>query len=264
MQNTPKTLGDALARRTSAPPDQRPRIWVLRAVNHTINLLLLTALTTIPIWWAIQYPNMPATTATTLACLVFALWLFSSYQKRKLGPLKTGPKRAPHPLLAHDTHGFMQHLKLAQKTAVFDGSNLFHFGLQENVGARAVALIAAQLRTEGYRVVCFFDANIHYTLIKNGVVPKNRQHAVGTLEEKFGLQFDEIYVVPAGTQADKFILDCLSHLPVSFAVTNDRFRDFAKLYPSVMKGDQWRKGIMVSKNEIKIVKHRFASPVYLS
>ena len=68
-------------------------------------------------------------------------------------------------------------------------------------------------------------------------------------------------MVPSGVQADKYVLSSLKHLPISFAVTNDQFRDYAKTYASVMKGDQWRKGIKVSGNEIKLHKFRFQAPV---
>jgi hypothetical protein len=50
---------------------------------------------------------------------------------------------------------------------------------------------------------------------------------------------------------------------VSFVVTNDQFRDYAKIYGDVMKGDQWRKGISVVGCEIKLHKFRFQSPVRL-
>jgi hypothetical protein len=75
---------------------------------------------------------------------------------------------------------------------------------------------------------------------------------------------DEIYVVPSGVQADKYILDCLKHLPISFTVSNDQFRDYTKKYPTVMKGNQWRKGIKISKNEIKLLQHRLQSPIRLN
>jgi hypothetical protein len=125
-------------------------------------------------------------------------------------------------------------------------------------------LIANQLRVEGYRIVCFFDANIFYTLGEHGAFSSNQHHSVEMLEDIFGLMADEIYVVPSGVQADKYVLDSLKHLPISFAVTNDQFRDYAKNYPTVMKGNQWRKGVVISKNEIKLLQHQFQSPVRLN
>lgn len=60
------------------------------------------------------------------------------------------------------------------------------------------------------------------------------------------------------------MLDSLKHLLVSFAVTNDQFLDYAKTYAKVMKGDQWRKGLTISSNEIKLFKHKFQRPVWLN
>jgi hypothetical protein len=84
------------------------------------------------------------------------------------------------------------------------------------------------------------------------------------LDDIFGLRRDEIYVVPKGVQADKYVLDSLKHLPISFAVTNDQFRDYAKKYPTVMKDNQWRKGVVVSNGEIKLQQHRFQNPIRLN
>jgi hypothetical protein len=74
---------------------------------------------------------------------------------------------------------------------------------------------------------------------------------------------NEIYIVPGGVQADQYILDCLKYLPYSFAVTNDRFRDYASKYPSVMKDNQWRKGVEISNNEIILQRYRFKKPIRL-
>jgi hypothetical protein len=60
-------------------------------------------------------------------------------------------------------------------------------------------------------------------------------------------------VVPSRVQADEYILEALKHLPISFAVTNDQFRDYAKKYPTVMKDNLWRKGVVISRNEIKLL-----------
>ncbi|MEB8330815.1 hypothetical protein OO009_15790, partial [Flavobacteriaceae bacterium KMM 6897] len=103
------------------------------------------------------------------------------------------------------------------------------------VDAQPLGAIANQLREEGYRVVCFFDANIYYTLHEHGAFPAEERHSPALLEDIFGLHRNEIYVVPSGVQADKYILESLKHLPASFAVTNDQFRDYAKDYAKVMK-----------------------------
>ena len=84
------------------------------------------------------------------------------------------------------------------------------------------------------------------------------------LDHIFGLSRDETYVVPSGVQADIYVLNSLKHLPISFAVTNDQYRDYAKKFPTVMKGNQWRKGVVIPKNEIKLLQHRLQNPIRLN
>lgn len=177
---------------------------------------------------------------------------------------RSAKRGAAHFLLAGDQQGFMANLPLDAKTAVIDGSNLYHFGLGERINARAVQLIARQLRADGFRVVCFFDANIFYTLIENGAMPRDQHHTIYTLGQIFGLEYPEIYVVPSGVQADRYVLSTLKHLPISFAVTNDRFRDYGKLYADVMGNNDWRKGVEVKDNELRLHHFRFGTPIRLN
>ena len=195
-----------------------------------------------------------------LLTTLIATWLFV-YRRRRA--TKATPART-HSLLANDCQGFMRDLRLDTKTVVFDGSNIYHFGHNNGLDAQPLGLIVHKLRTEGYRIICFFDANIYYTLCKHSAFRSDQQHSLAMLEDIFGLRRDEIYVVPSGVQADKYVLDCLKHLPISFAVTNDQFRDYAKKYPTVMKGNQWRKGVVISKGEIKLQQHRFQNPTRLN
>lgn len=259
-----EALGRGRAQTTTQSTTRERASRARRLAIKTINVLILTVLTTTLVWWMVKRPENAASTTVALVLVLSTLWGVVAFLRRKSDQRTIGKTGHVHPLIAHDQQGFMKDLELRQKTVIFDGSNLYHFGLSEDLGTRAVALIARQLRTEGYRVVCFFDANIHYKLIENGAAPENQRHSVQTLMGCFDLNRDEIYVVPAGVQADRFILDSLKHLPHSFAVSNDFFRDYAKTYKTIMVGDQWRKGIVVTKNEIRIIKHRFTAPVYVS
>ncbi|KPU84901.1 hypothetical protein JI58_00880 [Marinosulfonomonas sp. PRT-SC04] len=111
------------------------------------------------------------------------------------------------------------------------------------------------LRNDGYRIVCFFDANIYFTLLKNGAFQKTRQRfSVRILQAVFGLEASEIYVVPRAIQADRFIVESLSQLPVSFAVTNDRFRDYGAQYGFLRADADWRKGVEIKDGSV-ILKH---------
>ncbi len=164
-------------------------------------------------------------------------------------------------LLSNDHQRFMRDLRLDAKTTIFDGSNIYHFGHENGLGAQPLGEIVRQLRTQGYRIVCFFDANIYFTLKEHGVFPRNQPHLMPILKDIFRLRSDEIYVVPNGVQADRYVLESLKHLPTSFVVTNDQFRDYATKYPTVMKDNQWRKGVVFSKNEIRLLQHRLPDPI---
>ena len=185
--------------------------------------------------------------------------------KRKSGlfaKMRSQPVTNPHSLLLNDRQGFMKHMRLDAKTAIFDGSNVYHFGHENELDAQPLGMLAHRLRDEGYRIVCFFDANIFYTLNEHGAFPSDQKHTVDMLQDIFGLARNEIYVVPSGFQADKYVLDSLKHLPISFAVTNDQFRDYAKKYPDVMKG-QWRKGVLITKGEIRLRQHKLQKAIFI-
>jgi len=248
LNTTPTTLGDALHR---TPTVQAPHI-----LRKALSIALLTCLTCGPIWWLLSGTThlsnlgLGAYTGLALVWVASVLWPRKRIQQQ-------------HPLLAHDRQGFMAALRLSDKTAIIDGSNLYHFGHNEGLDAQPLGMIAEQLRAEGYRIISFFDANIFYTLRDHGAFGPDARHTPQLLHDIFGLNPSEIYVVPSGTQADKYILDSLKHLPKSFAITNDQFRDYRKHYSQVMKGDQWRKGVAIKGPELKLKGHKFKSPLTL-
>lgn len=264
MKKSPTTLGEKLARAEPRRSDLKGRARLAKAGYFLLNFSLLSAIAGVLMWWAFVDPGMDRNTMLALLIVLVGLWLFFDRRSRKFGATRKTARYKRHPLLENDRQGFMSDLRLDQKTAVFDGSNVYHFGHDNGLDAQPLGMIAHQLRVEGYRVVCFFDANIFYTLQEHGAFPAAQDHSIRLLEDIFGLMGREIYIVPSGVQADGYILDSLKHLPISFAVTNDLYRDYAKKYPTVMKGDQWRKGIMISKNEIKLQGFRFQTPVVLN
>ena len=73
----------------------------------------------------------------------------------------------------------------------------------------------------------------------------------------FGLRENEIYVVPNGRQADEFILESLDLLPISFVITNDRFRDFEDKYEFLREGKEWRKGVTVKNGDFLLYNYNF-------
>lgn len=167
-----------------------------------------------------------------------------------------------HFLIRFDHQGIMANLKLSQKTAIFDGSNIYHFGLDKKLGPLPLGALVSALRSEGYRIVCFFDANIYFTLRKNREFRKRYKHfSVRILQNIFELKPNEIYVVPTGVKADEFIVESLSHLPISFAVTNDQFREYAESYELLANNNKWRKGVRLQKGELLLYQHKFKYPL---
>jgi Zc3h12a-like ribonuclease protein len=255
VKHEPITLGDKLATVEPKKPGFNFGAWLRNTLYTILNFSLLTAISALSLWWFLMRPGMDRNIILVLLAALIALWLFvyRGFRATK-----------PHYLLANDRQGFMRDLRLDAKTAIFDGSNIYHFGHDNGLDAQPLGEIAHQLRTQGYRIVCFFDANIFYTLNEHGAFLSDQQHSLAMLEDIFGLRTDEFYVVPSGVQADKYILESLKHLPISFVVTNDRYRDYAKKYPTVMKDNQWRKGVVISKNEIKLLQHRLQNPIRLN
>ena len=264
MKHEPITLGDILAPVEPKKPRFDFGVWLRNAVYTLLNFSLLTATSALPLWWILMRPNMGRNTMLVLLTALIVLWLVVYRRRRAFSPRKKATHPKVHSLLANDRQGFMRDLRLDTKTVIFDGSNIYHFGHDNELDAQLLGAVAHQLRAEGYRIVCFFDANIFHRLSEHGAFPSAQQHSMAMLDDIFGLRLDEIYVVPKGVQADKYVLDSLKHLPISFAVTNDQYRDYAKKYPTVMKGNQWRKSVVISKGEIKLLQHRFQSPIRLN
>lgn len=192
-------------------------------------------------------PDLDRVLAVIVLGVLFVFWWIATRPTRE---------SRQHFLLENDRSGFMHGLRLDEKTAVLDGSNIYHFGHDNGLDAQPLGEVAHLLRSQGYRVVCFFDANIFFTLGEHGAFGRGERHALPMLEDIFGLEKDEIYVVPSGVQADKYILECLKQMPISFAVTNDRFRDYADQYASVMSDNLWRKGVVISGGAVRLQQHR--------
>jgi len=241
MEKRPQTF-DTLGEKLNAEA-RRPafRFWIIALVSGLIGLLFRILL---------KDPALSIGAGLGSAVLLLIL------------VLRTRP---PRPfLLRFDQQGFISGLKLSRKTAVFDGSNIYHFGLDRKLGRVPLGALVSALRSEGFRIICFFDANIYFTLRDNGALPKkNQRFSTQLLQRIFELEANEIFVVPKGVQADKFIIETLSHLPKSFAVTNDRFRDYESEYAFLAKDNQWRKGVKVVKGELQLYQHRFKHPLKL-
>jgi hypothetical protein len=241
------TLGEELSENSGAKSDLNIGTQFRKYLTIVIKCFALAYLSMLAIWWFLGQPDVDK--IPTLMFLT-ALTIFWWFVNRKVFGKKS------HFLLDNDRQGFMHDLRLDEKAAIIDGSNIYHLGHDNKLDAQPLVEIAHQLRSEGYRIVCFFDANIFHTLGEHGAIRHDKRHSLAILEDLFGLMSDEIYVVPSGVQADKYILECLKYMPICFAVTNDRFRDYANQYPTVMKDHLWRKGVVISGSKTKLLQHR--------
>lgn len=235
----PVTLGDKLILRS-----KKPKFRFLTVIR-------LSLVVGFAAWWA-SSEWVLGVAGIIICALSLAIYLSSSHSAKA------------HFLITADRHGFMKGLKLSDKTAVIDGSNIYHFGIKNGVGNKALKSLVHELRSEGYRVVCFFDANIYFTLLENNEFQKcSQKFSPILLYTIFGLQDYEVYVVPSGVQADKFVIETLSHLPISFAVTNDRFRDYEAKYDFLTKDKSWRKGVQIKNGNLSLYQHAFKNPVVM-
>jgi hypothetical protein len=245
LMNEQNTLGFKLTATNSSSSSLTARALLLKGLYSALNLSLVMAFLSLITLWLVAPPNVADVPVLMLCGTLAVAWVILN--------LNSSPRSSKqHPLLTNDRQGFMFDLRLDAKTAIVDGNNIYHFGLENGLEANALKEIVRTLRSDGYRIVTFFDANIFFRLIEYGTVPKDSRHSVSMLEDAFGLVFDEVYVVPSGVQADRYILESLNLLPVSFAVTNDKFRDYANEYKSVMEAHGWRKGVMISQNKIRL------------
>jgi hypothetical protein len=247
LASKPTTLGESLAGRLALKPSLSTGARIWQSLKKLINISILSCMSTLAIWWFLGQPDLDETSVLNLLGVLVVFWWFVSRPFR-------GNKQ--HFLLENDRIGFMRDLRLDEKTVVLDGSNIYHFGHDNGLDAQPLGEVAHLLRSQGYRIVCFFDANIFFTLDEHGAFGRGQRHSLAMLEDIFGLEKDEIYVVPSGVQADRYILECLKYMPISFAVTNDRFRDYADQYSTVMGDALWRKGVVISGGEIKLQPHR--------
>ncbi len=249
----PITLGDKLR---SQKPDQNIHVSQILLIAV---ILLVSAIMSILMWWAFNtlYPALAVLIISDIDILI----IFISFIRKKNSAKRGGLN---HFLTQADQQGFMANLKLSDKTVIFDGSNIYHFGVENGLGSKALKWLINELRSDGFRLICFFDANIYFTLSENGEFSKGERFSIAILQRLFGLVENEIYVVPAGNQADLYIIESLSHLPVSFVVTNDRFRDYQEHYDFLGKDTQWRKGLTIKQGQLIMYQYKFSDPVMIS
>jgi len=186
MDRRPTTLGEKLAPNKAKKSDLKFGGWWQNSLYTLLNYYLLTAVFALPLWWILMRPDIDRNVMLALLTGLIVLSLFVRRRLRAARLRQKETRRKAHSLLANDRQGFMRDLQLDAKTAIFDGSNIYHFGHSNGLDAQPLGEIANQLRGEGYRIVCFFDANIFYTLNEHGAFPSNQPHSLAVLEDIFG------------------------------------------------------------------------------
>lgn len=237
------TLGDKLGPKASKSAFENITLWDFILTSPALGLGIF-----------LVFQSLPLAIIAAILCHFFFVAAFLRGRKRK-------SENEENFLLAADQQGFMSALKLADKTVLLDGNNIYHFGLSHDIATKALKKLADQMRREGFRVVCFFDASIYHTLRDNNAFNHSERFSRRILHRIFGLADDEIYIVPSGTQADKYIIETLAQMPKSFAITNDRFRDYQIQYPFLAKDQNWRKGMKFKEGELSLFNYRFKTPL---
>ena len=154
-EQQPTTLGEKLTQAKTIESQRVEVGWLQNLLFSVLNLAFMSAIAVLPLWWLLSKPEMSREVMLSFLGMLIALWLLM-HSVRWVPKFVTKILRGRlHPLLAYDHQGFMRDLALDQKTVIFDGSNIYHFGHANGVDAQPLGMVAEQLRTEGYRVVCF-------------------------------------------------------------------------------------------------------------
>jgi hypothetical protein len=127
---------------------------------------------------------------------------------------------------------------------LIDGANVMHNGAEKPLLSN-LELAMTRLQSEGHTCIVFVDANIKYQL------EEEERKKFETM-----LQTEHVRQVPAGTQADIWVLQYANDMPRSRILSNDRFEEWTDEFPVIFKNLGRFLTFMIDGNEI-----RFASRV---
>ena len=178
-----------------------------------VSLLGVGAAVTVPGWSDLLMLAGP--------CLAASLWLWwrgraarpseAPPVRRGASPFRRGKPRQAGPVGPH---------------VILDGSNILYW--QDNTPSMEPVVQAVRLMLgKGFAVGVMFDANAGY---KIGERYLDDHH----MARRLGLPEDRVLVVPKGVAADEYILKAARGLGAR-VVTNDRYRDWAEVFPEVAR-----------------------------
>lgn len=125
-------------------------------------------------------------------------------------------------------------LDRTENVLLIDGSNLLYW-LNDEPHPGAIRALAQELRARRITFSVYFDANAEY------VLKKFTEGSARKFGDVVGLLETEMVIVPAGSQADPFILQ-RAESTGGGVISNDRFRDYTSLHPWTQAADRIHKG----------------------
>jgi len=113
-----------------------------------------------------------------------------------------------------------------RRWVVIDGSNVM-FWQDETPSLSTVSAVVGEVKKAGLTPLVWFDANAGYKVGDRYMNP-------GDLSRAIGVPKKHVRVAPKGSPADPLLLEDAAKLGTG-VVSNDRYRDWAESYPSVMQ-----------------------------
>lgn len=113
-----------------------------------------------------------------------------------------------------------------RRWVVIDGSNVM-FWQNETPSLSAVSAVVGEVKKAGLTPLVWFDANAGYKVGDHYMNPRDLSRAIGVSRK-------QVRVAPKGSPADPLLLEDAAKLGTG-VVSNDRYRDWAEAYPSVMQ-----------------------------
>jgi len=157
-------------------------------------------------------PGFLLASISALAALL--IWMKAAFQARipiRLRRRRRRRRAAPQP---------------EPRWVVIDGSNVM-FWQDETPSLSTVSAVVDEVQRAGLKPLVWFDANAGYKVGGQYMNPRDLSRAIGVSRK-------QVRVAPKGSPADPLLLEEAAKLGTG-VVSNDRYRDWAATYPSVMQ-----------------------------
>lgn len=184
------------------------------SIAHFLGLLSSVALMFWEWLWALPLPAQGVLGGLVLIILLRALW-----RRRSAAPDRPRVDRGAR------LRGLLPAVE-RRNWIIVDGSNVLYWGQAEPSLAPLLAVLR-DIEARGFVAILWFDANAGYLL-------ENRYADEYRMARKVGIKPQYVFIAPKGTPADPLILYTARELTVP-VITNDRYRDWATMYPEVLE-----------------------------